>query len=104
MIKNQRVVIVVSIQKGLLFINLVLRKRVTPIKKIKLNQSINIDWNIFFSFGNELITIDNMYNIIQRVDFSENPTLQQKLLRVFIKNILVLPINMRPSIQDSNLI
>ncbi|ORX48893.1 hypothetical protein BCR36DRAFT_583989 [Piromyces finnis] len=43
-----------------------------------------------------------MYKEIYNSDFSNNPGLKSKLLRVFIKNIPILPINMRPSIVDSS--
>ena len=43
-----------------------------------------------------------MYDIISSADFSMCPDLQQKLLNVFLKNIPILPINMRPSIIDSS--
>jgi len=55
-----------------------------------------------FTFGDQILSIDQMYEEIGTADFSDNPKLQNQLLNVFIKNIPVLPINMRPSIIDSN--
>jgi DNA-directed RNA polymerase beta' subunit len=55
-----------------------------------------------FTFGKELLSIRQMYEVVRSADFSENPDLQNRLLNTFIKNIPVLPINMRPSILDSS--
>ncbi|OUM59712.1 hypothetical protein PIROE2DRAFT_14683 [Piromyces sp. E2] len=55
-----------------------------------------------FSFGKEWISINEMYNIIYNSDFSNDPNLKIKLLNIFIRNIPVLPINIRPSIVDSS--
>jgi len=43
-----------------------------------------------------------MYEEIRSANFSKKPELQNHLLNAFIKNIPVLPINMRPSILDSS--
>ncbi|ORX52951.1 hypothetical protein BCR36DRAFT_369209 [Piromyces finnis] len=43
-----------------------------------------------------------MYELIHTFDFSENPELKNKILKIFLKNIPVLPINMRLSIMDFN--
>ncbi|KAG4083547.1 beta and beta-prime subunits of DNA dependent RNA-polymerase [Neocallimastix lanati (nom. inval.)] len=55
-----------------------------------------------FTFGRETLSIEQMYEEIRSANFSKNPELQNHLLNVFIKNIPVLPINMRPSILDSS--
>jgi len=55
-----------------------------------------------FSFGNQVLSIDQMYDEICSSDFTENPSIKKNILKVFIKNIPVLPINMRPSITDSS--
>ena len=55
-----------------------------------------------FSFRNQKLTIDEMYELICSSDFTEDPSMQEKMKKAFIKNIPVLPINMRPSIKDSS--
>ncbi|KAL6611145.1 beta and beta-prime subunits of DNA dependent RNA-polymerase [Neocallimastix sp. 'constans'] len=55
-----------------------------------------------FSFGNQKLTIDEMYELICSSDFTDGPSMQEKMKKAFIKNIPVLPINMRPSIKYSS--
>ncbi|ORX75622.1 beta and beta-prime subunits of DNA dependent RNA-polymerase [Anaeromyces robustus] len=51
-----------------------------------------------FIFGDQIISIDEMYEVISSGDFSECPCRQKQLLNVFIKNIPVLPVCLRPSV------
>jgi len=55
-----------------------------------------------FSFGNQKLMIDEMYELICSSDFTDDPSIQKKMEKAFIKNIPVLPINMRPSIKYSS--
>jgi len=55
-----------------------------------------------FLFGMQWFSISEMYEELSNSDFGDNAELKNKLLKIFIKNIPVLPINMRPSIVDSN--
>jgi len=43
-----------------------------------------------------------MYELIYSSNFTDDPWIQKKMEKAFIKNIPVLPINMRSSIKDSS--
>jgi len=81
-----------------------------PLKEINYEEMTSINYKKYkykkseysFFYGNEWFSIDKMYEHIRNSDFSNSPELKNKLLRVFIKSIPVLPINMRPSFRDSN--
>ncbi|ORX41584.1 beta and beta-prime subunits of DNA dependent RNA-polymerase [Piromyces finnis] len=83
-----------------LFVN-ILCKELTHGKSNK-NSENKSQSEYAFLFGNQWFTVVRMYELIHTFDFSENPELKNKMLKVFLKNIPVLPINMRPSIMDSN--
>jgi len=55
-----------------------------------------------FCFGKQWFSINEMYEEIRNADFGNKHELKNKLLNIFIKNIPVLPINMRPSIKDNS--
>jgi len=71
-------------------------------KKQKSKKANNNNQVYAFSFGNKLLSIEDMYNEICISNFDKNPKLKSKLLKVFIKSIPILPLNLRPSIVDSN--
>ncbi|ORX41429.1 beta and beta-prime subunits of DNA dependent RNA-polymerase, partial [Piromyces finnis] len=70
--------------------------------KLNKKNEIRFQSEYAFSFGNQWFSVGKMYELIPTFDFSNNPEIKNKLLKVFIRNIPVLPINMRPSIMDSN--
>lgn len=70
--------------------------------KIYKKQESKFQSEYAFSFGNQWFSVGKMYELIHTFDFSNEPELKNKLIKVFLKNIPVLPINMRPSIIDSN--
>ena len=55
-----------------------------------------------FFYGKQWFSINEMYEEIRNSDFGNKHELKNKLLKIFIKNIPVLSINMRPSIIDSS--
>ena len=55
-----------------------------------------------FSYGNQFLSIDTMYEQICSADFQDDPEMRKNLLNAFMINIPVLPVNMRPSITDSS--
>lgn len=64
--------------------------------KIYKKQESKFQSEYAFSFGNQWFSVGKMYELIHTFDFSNEPELKNKLIKVFLKNIPVLPINMRP--------
>ena len=55
-----------------------------------------------FSFRNQKLTIDEMYKEICSSNFTDYPSIQKKMKKIFINNILVILINIRPSKKNSS--
>jgi len=77
-------------------------KKRTQYNKYIKNKYEKMTSEYSFFYGNEWFTIDKMYEHIRHADFSSSPELQKQLLKVFLKIIPVLPINMRPSFINSS--